>query len=210
MSAVYIELRAISSRFFYFSSVLSFFPFNLSLYLCIGFLVLQYSPAGSLDWFHLDKNCLEPRDSSNREKTDLEYTFCQVNASHDFQAVVRHVLRKGNKNLLCASPAGRPYNYIFRCVRSTVLGVALLGAWAWHSLSLGAVSLVSKSFPVLGVRLLYIHLFQKTQTICSLSDISFTSAYAHGRLTYSISLLLNCTKLSQVSYSFYLYLFLMN
>ena len=82
-------------------------------------------------------------------------------------------------------------------MKGSLLGLLLIGSWGWHTWSLAAVSATAVNFPSAGLRLLYIHLLQKIQTLCSIRDISFTSAYTHGRLTYSLSLLTNCAKLSQ-------------
>ena len=173
--------------------------------------IFLYSPPGKMDFFLQDSNCLVPPDSGTRERTDLEYTVSQINAAYDFSIVVNYCAQKaGLYTLECqhqvlngsTSVTGaiggdvEGLEHIWRCVKGSALGLILMGAWLWHSFSALCLAGVSLTFSSLPSRLLYIHLLQKVQTVCSLSDISFTTAYVHGRLNNSLSLLKSCERLS--------------
>ena len=171
-----------------------------------------FSSPGNTDWLEQDPNCLiSPESNSSPDNTDLEYTVSQINAAHDFKVVVNHCLLKSSKQSISPNSFSTAQGFtggnrnssiggldhIWQCTKGALYGLILLGAWLWHSFSCLCLAGVSFTFSSLPARLLYIHLLQRVQSVYSLSDISFVTAYLNGRLINSLSLLKSCERLAQ-------------
>ena len=169
----------------------------------------QYNVGEERNVFNMDIACLIPPEPEDdrllRERTDLEYTVSQCNAAKDFRVVVSHLIRKtsrrsGAVDLGTSDQMKDIYlstssvEHILRCIRGSLFGIFLTGAWFWDFLSRFIISVVNLNFPAPLRSLLYVHLAQSVQQKVSLSDISFTAAYLNERLTASVGLLSKCSR----------------
>lgn len=173
----------------------------------------QYHVGKEQNIFNMDIACLVPPEPEDkrllREKSDLEYTVSQCNAARDFRVVVAHLLRKKRRRSSQSSiemeygdsPAdsSSSVDHILRCIRGSLFGIVLAGAWVWDFLCRLIISSVTLNLPSQLRTLLYLHLAQSLQQKISFSDISFTAAYLNERLTSSVGLLSKCSRFATAS-----------
>jgi hypothetical protein len=167
----------------------------------------QYHVGKEQNFLNMDIACLIPPEPEDkrllREKSDLEYTVSQCNASRDFRVVVAHLLRKKRRwssqsmemeHGDSPTDSSSSVDHILRCIRGSLFGIVLAGAWIWDFFCRLVISGVTMNLPSQLRTLLYLHLAQSLQQKISFSDISFTAAYLNERLTSSIGLLSKCSR----------------